>query len=54
MVVLGACATPALGLARARMQTGGGEGFLLIGREIYWVPVRVTYDLKPHIVGVFA
>lgn len=27
-------------------------GFLLIGGEIYWVPVRVTHDLKPHIVGV--
>lgn len=28
------------------------RGFLLIGGEIYWVPVRVTRDLKPHIVGV--
>lgn len=28
------------------------RGFLLIGGEIYWVPVRVTRDLKPRIAGV--
>lgn len=38
-----------------RLSRGSDAGrFLLIGREIYWVPVRVTYDLKPHTAAVLA